>query len=1146
MKVSEAPAQTRGSGPYVGLRPFEEDERDLFFGRDRDARFVCDKVHSSRLTLLYAQSGTGKTSLLRAIVRSQLEQEDMLVISYDDWTGDRPLAELKDKICRVAEAEGVVDPGAGAPEIMDLVRLITIASGRTVALILDQFEELLIAQSPDTELVAKELGTLLRATDTDARVVLALREDFLAALEPFRYEIVNLFQTTHRLRFLTHEAVREAIVRPASARDFHGEYDPDVVDILIRDLTTEGPVSRAAVASAPADEDDDASNDVPGPGFEEEPPVDLPLLQLVCRELWERAEPKDGIKRIDLEVYEKSGGTEAIVDAYVRRVMPEQWAAQRDTARVLQFLCPPSGLKMAYTVDDLLHHCGFPPSRIEAVLKPLVASDILRVRQRGAVRYELRHDAFIRVLRPWMDAINHKLRVRKRLLRVGMAAVALLLVVGLPAAAMVYQKKESFHARTIGRLESLQKEATLPAQAELVFDDVFGFMLSGDPEGKRDEELSSLLQKYAPELPAGYGIYESGIEHVRFAKNRGYWPLSLEHSSGRNISRQHFQLHWNLLIQQFAERWGLPLPRAVRLKSRDDLSESELRLISPDVETGEPGADQDHDVTVVLDAAPVESLPFIAEAELTDRSKRFLSAFTTETPGEWGPVPYLEDGAFRSVPRWSLPVWTVSGSRAYDGAGALVELVGEQILENANLVLMPAVADQLLAHVAEIHPVVVREAQTARGKDIPSDLAELVKRGRSIKDLRKVLDGLANYPDGDSAAVAEQLDGALDQKVPPIATRARGPWNQLGKRQAADTGSEQPEDPPALLGAYEESFYWLSGRKLPIRIYLGTDVEAEVMRDRRASDEIRNAVSAARRTFTERFGVRLPLVRLYEHDDLGASGLEADQLRVELLMESSSHPAAAPVSVPAGQALQTILETLDRRATAFRVHWLHPDEVERLRVHQLSASTRSWIDERYSLTDLKHLMQRVIAPEGRGADALPEGTLAYLDWLLRSLVFWAEVDDARDLESLGERLEETQGARLDPSSGTPSEGDVAGDVDIGIRELSLGNLPRAASAFARAVATDREAATAAFVSAYPATLESNIRARYQTSCGDAQPPTLTLEDQADFVAYAERSEDRALQEALRVCAVASMTGPQRELERRELQKKLEQAGGTVD
>jgi len=238
----------------VGLRPFEQDERDLFFGRDRDARFVCDKVHSSRLTLLYAQSGVGKTSLLRAIVRSQLEAEEMLVISHDDWTGERPLAQLKDKLIRVAAAEGVLDPGAGAPSLLDLVRLTTEASGRTVALILDQFEELLISQSPDTELLGSELGALARSTAADARVVLALREDFLAALEPLRYQIVNLFQTTHRLRHLTHEAVREAIIRPASARDFHGEYDPDVVDILIRDLTAERPSSRASVAAQPDSE----------------------------------------------------------------------------------------------------------------------------------------------------------------------------------------------------------------------------------------------------------------------------------------------------------------------------------------------------------------------------------------------------------------------------------------------------------------------------------------------------------------------------------------------------------------------------------------------------------------------------------------------------------------------------------------------------------------------------------------------------------------------------------------------------------------------------------------------------------------------------------------------------------------------------
>lgn len=1137
VRVSEAPAQTRGSGPYVGLRPFEEDERDLFFGRDRDARFVCDKVHSSRLTLLYAQSGTGKTSLLRAIVRSQLEEEEMLVISYDDWTGGQPLSQLKDKVRRVAEAEGVVDPGAGAPSLMDLVRLITIASGRTVALILDQFEELLISQSSDTELIAKELGALLRATDTDARVVLALREDFLAALEPFRYEIVNLFQTTHRLRHLSHEAVREAIVRPASARDFHGEYDPDVVDILIRDLATEQPVKR--VAAQAHTENETAPLDS-GPAPLEEPPVDLPLLQLVCRELWDRAEMRDGVRRIDRQVYERSGGTEAIIDGYVRRVMPEPWADRRDTARVLQFLCPPSGLKMSYTVDDLLHHCGLPASRIREILQPLVASDILRVRQRGAVRYELRHDAFIRVLRPWMNGVAEKLRVRKRLLRAGAVMAGFLLVVGLPAAAMYYQKRESLHARTMGRLESLKDGSTPSAQTELVFDDVFSFMVSADPDGKHDSDLASLLRKYEPELPKGYGIEQSGIDHVRFAKNRGYWPLALEHGESRLVSRRHFQLYWSRLVQRFAEQWGVPLPRAVRLRPRDDLGNDQLVLISPDAEDGEPH------IRVALQAPPVEELPYISEAELTDRALRFLRLLAVDAPGEWGPVPYLQKGVFRTVPRWSLPVWKVTGSRAYDGAGALVELVGMEVLRHPDVVLMPAITDQLLAGIAEIHAAVVREAQNARGRRIYTDLVALLERGRSLKDLREVLDELADHPDGNSASVAEKVDHALEQKVPPIPARAHGPWTQSAKQRSQAVRIEQPEDPPALLGAYEAGFYWLPGSDLPIRIFLGSDVEAEVLQDRRASVEIRGRVSAARLEFTRRFGVRFPLVRFYEHDALGSSHLAPNQLRIEVLTETMGDSGAAPIDVEPGRASEVILDALARRATAFRAHWLHPDEVEGLRNNQLSPSTRLWIDTRYSLTDLKHLMQRVIAPDSDGSGPDPEDTLAHLDWLMRSLVFWAEVEDVRDLASLGERLRQTQKARLAPPSKPPVESAAVKYVEAAVRKLSGAQFAAASSAFVRAVEVDRGAAIEAFLRRYPDTLENDVRARCDASCEYTLPaegwwqqyPALSGEDQADFVSYGARTQNAALRRSLWACAAASMPGPQRAVERRELAAAL--------
>src|SRR4051812_45640105 len=52
--------------PYVGPRPFEFDERDIFFGRVREADELASRVISHAAVLFYAQSGTGKSSLINA------------------------------------------------------------------------------------------------------------------------------------------------------------------------------------------------------------------------------------------------------------------------------------------------------------------------------------------------------------------------------------------------------------------------------------------------------------------------------------------------------------------------------------------------------------------------------------------------------------------------------------------------------------------------------------------------------------------------------------------------------------------------------------------------------------------------------------------------------------------------------------------------------------------------------------------------------------------------------------------------------------------------------------------------------------------------------------------------------------------------
>ena len=52
--------------PWPGLMPFTEATRAFFHGRDAEAAELLRRVRRERLTILFGQSGLGKTSLLFA------------------------------------------------------------------------------------------------------------------------------------------------------------------------------------------------------------------------------------------------------------------------------------------------------------------------------------------------------------------------------------------------------------------------------------------------------------------------------------------------------------------------------------------------------------------------------------------------------------------------------------------------------------------------------------------------------------------------------------------------------------------------------------------------------------------------------------------------------------------------------------------------------------------------------------------------------------------------------------------------------------------------------------------------------------------------------------------------------------------------
>ena len=52
--------------PFPGLRPFMEEEADLFFGRDRQSDELVHRLASRRFLAVVGTSGSGKSSLVRA------------------------------------------------------------------------------------------------------------------------------------------------------------------------------------------------------------------------------------------------------------------------------------------------------------------------------------------------------------------------------------------------------------------------------------------------------------------------------------------------------------------------------------------------------------------------------------------------------------------------------------------------------------------------------------------------------------------------------------------------------------------------------------------------------------------------------------------------------------------------------------------------------------------------------------------------------------------------------------------------------------------------------------------------------------------------------------------------------------------------
>ncbi|HEY5673385.1 MAG TPA: ATP-binding protein [Malonomonas sp.] len=1057
-KTPDSSPASLPASPYVGMRPFEKGEKVIFYGRDRDAALLTDKVFSSRLTVLFGPSGVGKSSILRTLLVPNLVQQDARAIYFDEWHGENPADVLKAQLVAEATALQITDPGAGAPSLADLVRLIINVDDRTLVLILDQFEEFFTKEDRPLAPLRQELAALVRNPDMDVRILLSLREEHLASLEPFRTEIFTLFQSTYRLEPLKIDSTREAIEKPAEL--FGVTYQPELVDKLVTDLTQVQQAGKPVKLSV-----------------EKDGSADLPILQLVCEQLWKEA-AKSQEKSIPLSLYQKLGERKGILAKFLLGVMPRRWSKKYFTAKLMKHLAPSDGFKVSLS-GTYLRERFFRIFRksVQAELERLSRPEVRVLRTRnfaeGQVRYELWHDRFIGIIAPWRDRQLRRFKIQQGL---GIFISAIILI----TTGVGFKDRYDLRKNT----SQIMKKDDMTAQQK--FDHVASYLLWSRKGPERLERLKGLLVEHADELPLTYGVERGGYDFLTLVPEQQYWPINVRYSSRRLLDERSFALTWQGLAKFLIEDWRIPVPLRLKLIPDGSLPTDQIHwegdLIEP----------------LTLKEVPLqEQNAYFDTSLLQGQGREFYEAFKEE----WTPIPsiQIETSSYSVVPRWSLPAWKSAGITAGDGSGLPAFMLAIELLDKPEHLITPDAVNILLNQVAVQFPETVAEARAIRGARLVQDFQEIVKRKYALKGLPVILDILTTHPEGSAEEIAAEVDEDIEALYAFLPWSLRGPHGEDSRNLDDFFFSELDEIPEA----YRDSLKWLPEPEPEIRVYIGPELWSTLITaENTYIPELRQQLDTVWKGLARKYGVLMPVPK-FRHSYWDATpNFPPAAFRIELLSQSKDHWIAQPVEVDEKTGLSKLIAALQFRAESYRIHFLNSDYVAKL-LDDMDPELRGWLTEKYSLTDLKLLLRGLVNPGyseqeerfaafdaglvGQVFENPAENSIRYPHWLLASLVFWTQRDDRLSVDVMVEDLRQTQRSRLALAASDPENASILNLVQQGLTELAGGELQVAEKLFAKAIKQDVEQATEVFLALYPQKLEASLRARYADRCRFGDP-----------------------------------------------------------
>jgi hypothetical protein len=401
----EQPAD-RPPSPYVGPRPFAIGEK--LFGRDDEIAELSNLLRARRLVLLHSISGAGKTSLIQAGVVPALGEafQALPVVRLNQIPPStaRPDPEVFNRYTYSSLASLENNPDLGTAPRLDTQELLSqskqpeslswylkshlkrleeagkLHAGRAL-LLFDQFEEVLNLDPIDLP-AKREFFVQLAAVVSDYSywAIFAMREDYIAGLEPYLSFFPARLSTRFRLELLDREAAIQAIRQPALQWEPPVEFELEAAEKLVDEL------SQVAVL--------EGGEKVKVTGTSVEPVQ----LQVVCRRLWEA--PRSDPGRISLQDVTNLGSVDnALADFYdenIAGVATNSGKSERELREWIETqLITPQGFRNQ-VIQEAVDEQGIDPITINLLTRVY----LVRLEERRGVNwYELTHDRLVEPIR---------------------------------------------------------------------------------------------------------------------------------------------------------------------------------------------------------------------------------------------------------------------------------------------------------------------------------------------------------------------------------------------------------------------------------------------------------------------------------------------------------------------------------------------------------------------------------------------------------------------------------------------------------------------------------------------------------------------------------------------------------------------------